>query len=291
MTSDTSVDLALPAPPLDTYPYDLGAYTLPVRTTSPQAQQWFNHGLNWSYAFHHEEAERCFRYALSHDPTCAMAYWGLAYAGGPNYNKEWERFDAEDLKSTLLKCHVASARATELASDDDEVEKALAEAIAVRFPALRGDDFKHWNAAYADAMGVVYDRFPDDLDVAALYADALMAIAPWALWDLQTGAPREDSQTLRIEGVLEKALKDPKAMKHPGILHFYIHLMELSLHPEKAVVAGDALRGLVPDGGHLGHMDGHISLLIGDYRRCIDSNLDAIKGDEKYMKHGSTTDL
>lgn len=273
-----------PVPDVDSYPYDLGTFGLPVKTTSRTAQVWFDRALAWTYGFHHIEAERCFRYALAADPTCAMAWWGLAYAAGPNYNKAWEMFDAAELKAALSTCHDAATNAVKYASDP--VEAALARAIAARFPADRLDNEKEyvkWNRAFADAMEAVYKDFGEQLDVAVVYADSLMAFAPWQLWDLATGAPKEESRTLEIQAVLEKALTYPNAHWHPGVLHFYIHLMELSPWPEKALVPADALRELIPDAGHLRHMPGHIDILIGDYRRCIDSNLDAIDADEKYV--------
>lgn len=276
-------------PPPGEYPYNLGAYTFKVTTTSPACQTWFDRGLNWSYGFHHLEAERCFRYAVDCDPECAMAYWGIAYAGGPNYNKAWERFDELDMKQSLLKCHQAATSARDLATDP--VEVAMAEAILKRFPSEREGDYTRWNRAFADEMEKVYAEFGDNLDVVAIYADSLMAMAPWELWDLQTGAPREDVRTLHIKEVLEKALLDRRALSHPGILHLYIHLMELSPTPELALPAADRLRNLVPDSGHLNHMPGHLDLLIGDYRRAIASNLDAIAADEKYMRLGSSTDF
>lgn len=281
MSTSSSSSLARPASDGD-YPYDLGSYSLPIETNSPEAQIWFDRGLNWSYAFHHEEAERCFRYALACDDTCAMAYWGVAYAGGPNYNKAWERFDEDDLRRSLQKCHLAVTKAQEYAIAP--LESALANALATRFPSNREGDYKEWNLRFADAMKDVHDEFNSNLDVNAIYADSMMALAPWKLWDLQTGKPREDSRTLTIKSVLEHSFTLPGATTHPGLLHFYIHLMELSPIPETALPAADRLRGLVPDGGHLNHMPGHLDLLIGDYRRAISSNLDAIRGDEKYMR-------
>lgn len=281
--------LVTKAPAVDDYPYDLGTYHCEVDTSSADCQTWFDRGLIWSYGFHHEEAERCFRYATMSDPDCAMAYWGIAYAGGPNYNKAWERFDEKDLNRALVKCHEASQKAVSLAKRP--VESAMAEALARRFPSERKGDFKKWNRTWMEEMEKVYEQFPDNLDVVAIYADSLMALAPWQLWDLHTGAPREDSRTLHIQATLEKSLKMPGALSHPGILHFYIHLMELSLNPELAIPAADRLRNLVPDGGHFNHMPGHLDLLIGDYRRAIDTNLVAIRGDEKYMKYGSTSDF
>lgn len=306
MTSDLDAveALGLAPPPVDEYPYDLGVYSLPVTTSSPEAQRWFDYGLNWTYGFHHDEAVKCFRYAIACDSECAMAHWGAAYAAGPNYNKPWEMFDVEELRAALVLCHRASERAVELARTP--VEAALASALAARFPLARAEkgneaEFLSWSRAFIDCMKVVYAQFGDSADVAVVYADSMMAIAPWQLWDLQTGeselysrrlmpgAPREDSQTLLVKEVLDKALAAPGGMTHPGVLHFYIHLMELSPTPEAALVPADALRSLVPDAGHLRHMPGHIDLLIGDYRRCIASNYDAVTADEKYMTLGSAT--
>ncbi|RSH87920.1 uncharacterized protein EHS24_000440 [Apiotrichum porosum] len=304
MTQDiTSDSLTLPPPPIDEYPYNLGSYSKTVTTSSPDAQRWFNRGLTWTYAFHHLEAVRCFKYAAACDPSCAMAYWGIAYAAGPNYNKTWENFDTEELRSALIECHLAALRAAELATAPQE--KALTAALVKRFPLRRADidtriltadgpkcdELGQWNRVYADEMAKVYKDYPDNLDVAAVYADSLMQLAPWELWDIQTGAPRERSQTLLIKEVLERALEQSAAMSHPGVLHFYIHLMELSPWPERALQASDALLGLVPDGGHLQHMPGHIDLLVGDYRRAIAGNLLAIEADEKYVHHGTANDF
>jgi tetratricopeptide (TPR) repeat protein len=167
------------------------------------------------------------------------------------------------------------------------VEKALATALTARFPADTGTaaDFAAWNKAYIAAMARVYEQFGERLDVAVVFADAMMAIAPWQLWDLQTGAPREDSQTLRVKAVLDAVLAAPGGMAHPGALHKYIHLMELSPTPEAALRATDALRTLVPDAGHLRHMPGHIDLLIGDYRRVLAGATDAMAADDKYLAH------
>lgn len=303
MTNPTDDALTLQPPPIDSYPYNLGNHSKKVTTSSADAQRWFDRGLIWSYAFHHLEAVRCFKYAAYCDPNCAMAYWGIAYAAGPNYNKTWENFDAQELRTTLLECHAASQRAVQLATG--EFEQAMTEALAHRFPLERVDidtqiltadgpkcdELSKWNRTYGVEMEKVFKVYGDDLDVAAIYADSLMMLAPWELWDLQTGAPREDSRTLHIQHVLEHALAQPGAMIHPGVLHFYIHLMELSPWPERALPASDALLGLVPDGGHLQHMPGHIDLLVGDYRRAIAGNLLAIVADEKYVRHGTANDF
>lgn len=262
--------------------YDLGAFSRCITTSSADAQEWFNRGLAWSYGFNHLEAVRCFQQAILADPDAAMVYWGYAYAKGPNYNKPWELFDKEDLEDSLVKCRHASLTARKLAKTP--LEKSLAEAIAERFPEEDDGKYSEWTRRYGDAMEKVYEEYGDDLDVAALYADSRMNLAPWELWDIKTGEPREISNTPIIKRTLETALRRPEALDHPGVLHLYIHLMEMSPTPEKAIPAADRLRGLIPDAGHLNHMPSHLDLLIGDYRRAIASNLEGILGDEKYLK-------
>jgi len=273
--------------PSESY-YDLGTFSRTIQTASPDAQIWFDRGLIWSYGFNHLEAVRCFEQAILADPQAAMAYWGYAYAKGPNYNKPWELFDTEDLNDSLLKCHYASTRAAELAQTD--IERGLAEALGHRFPAENDGKYGEWTRKYGDAMEKVYEAFGDDLDVATLYADSRMNLAPWELWNIKTGEPRADSNTKEIKAVIEKGLLQPAAESHPGLLHLYIHLMEMSPSPESAIPAADRLRGLVPDAGHLNHMPSHLDLLIGDYRRAIASNLEGIVGDEKYRERNGAAD-
>ncbi|KAF1362839.1 TPR-like protein [Lizonia empirigonia] len=248
------------------YQYNLGTYHRKVTTANAEAQVWFDRGLVWSYAFHQEESARCFERAIAEDPGCAMAYWGLAFALGPNYNKPWDLFDEKELKTTLETIEHALTEAKNHAPDSTELEEALIEAIQFRVPkGLTEPDFKACNEAYAKAMESVYDRFSDDLDVTTLFADSVMNLSAWDLWDLKT------------DDVYE----------HPGILHLYIHLMEMSSTPEAALVAADHLRNLVPDAGHLVHMPSHLDILVGDYRRAIASNADACLADEKYHdEHG-----
>jgi len=264
--------------------YDLGRHSRPVTTSSPQAQTWFDRGLVWTYGFNHEEAVYCFEQALRHDPDCAMAHWGVGYALGPNYNKPWEAFDEADLRSTLEHAHVAVARAEELAGSATPAEQALIGALRWRYAQdeLPGER-QVWNEKYADAMGGVYRDFCDDLDVAALYADALMNLTPWQLWDLRTGEPAAGARAAEAREVLDRALDSPAARAHPGVLHMYIHLMEMSPFPERARPAAEHLRGLVPDAGHLHHMPTHLDVLCGDYGRVVASNSDAITADERYL--------
>jgi tetratricopeptide (TPR) repeat protein len=268
------------------YPFDLGRYTRPASTASPTAQAWFDRGMVWSYGFNHEEAVRCFELAVEHDPGCALAHWGIAYAAGPNYNKDWDAFDAVDLRASLRRAHAAVTSAREAAAGAADVERDLVDALAQRFPGPEPvEDFAPWKLAYADAMAGVYARHPDDLDVAALYADAMMNLTPWQLWEVATGEPAPSARTLEIKRVLERAVDLPGGMAHPGLLHLYVHLMEMSAHPEQALGPADALRTLVPDAGHLLHMPTHIDVLCGDYARVVAGNDAAIAADDRYAAH------
>ncbi|WP_030896102.1 hypothetical protein [Streptomyces sp. NRRL S-474] len=267
----------------DRYDYDLGTHSRPVTTSSTESQLWFDRGLAWTYGFHHEEAVACFEKAAEADPECAMAYWGIAYALGPNYNKPWEFFDGDELVRTVERTHSAVEQAHDRAGRATPVEQALIGALRARYPQAEAvDDCSVWNEPYADAMRAVYELAPDDPDVATLYADALMNLTPWQLWDLATGQPAEGARTVEAEAVLDSALGTDAGARHPGILHMYIHLMEMSPAPERALTVADRLRGMVPDAGHLQHMPSHLDVLCGDYRRVVSANSDAIAADEKY---------
>ncbi|KAH8881396.1 TPR-like protein [Thozetella sp. PMI_491] len=266
--------------------YNLGFHTRPVGAKNDEAQTWFNRGLVWTFGFNHEEAVKCFEKAIAADAGCAMAYWGLAYALGPNYNKPWDFFDDHELETTVERAHKATSKAAEEAKSD--VEKALARALLARYPLAGGDPSTSrektsvWNKEYAEAMVVVHKQYPEDADVAAICADALMNLTPWQLWDIRSGKPAEGARTLEIIETLEGGLR--RAPKHPGLLHLYIHAMEMSNHPEAALGVADTLRGLVPDSGHLNHMPTHIDILCGDYRRVMSSNLEAMVSDRKFLE-------
>jgi hypothetical protein len=214
-----------------------------------------------------------------------MAHWGVAYAAGPNYNKAWDAFDPADLAASLAKAFTAAQRALECAGRRaTPAEQALVTAIAARYPAPAPPvDAAAWSEGYARAMRRAHLDHPEDLDIAALFADALMNVTPWRLWDLPSGGPAPGAHTPEAMRVLELALERPAGMAHPGVLHMYIHLMEMSPHPERALRAADSLRALVPDGGHLLHMPTHIDVLCGDYRRVVASNSDAIAADQRFL--------
>lgn len=264
--------------------FDLGPYTRPVTTTSKDAQLWFDRGLIWCYGYNHDEAVRCFKKASKHDPNCAMAQWGIAYAAGPNYNKQWVAFDPVDLKNSLSLACSATMQALKLLDRASPVEQALIRPLAKRYPLNEpGNVTPIWNDDYAAAMREVYRAHKDDLDITALFAEAIMNRTPWQLWDIKTGKPAEGADTTEAITVLERAMATPNGMKHPGVLHMYLHLMEMSPHPERALRAGDALSSLVPDAGHLVHMPTHIDVLCGNYKDVIDGNSHATIADRKYL--------
>ena len=266
--------------------FDLGAYSRKVTTSSPDAQTWFDRGLVWTYAYNHEEAIACFEKALEADDMCAMAHWGIAYAIGPNYNKPWEAFEEDEKPDALAQARHAIDRASALKDGVSDFERTLIEAISHRYPEDASiEDFAPWNDAYADAMRKAHAAESDDLDICCLFAEAIMNRTPWQLWDLPSGQPAEGADTLEAIAVLEKAFDTLEgAWQHPGLLHMYIHLMEMSPHPERALRHGDALGALVPDAGHLLHMPTHIDVLCGDYQNVVLRNHAAIVVDRKFLE-------
>ncbi len=189
--------------------YDLGTYTRKITTTSDDAQRWFDRGLNWCYGFNHEEAIVCFEKALEHDPACAMAHWGIAYAIGPNYNKPWVAFDEVDKRRSVERAISSTRAALSNAAGVSAVEMALIETLPHRYPEDGDmDDQDPWNDAYANAMRQVHATQRDDLDVCTLFAEALMNRTPWALWDLSTGKVAQGADTLEAMDVLETAFTE-----------------------------------------------------------------------------------
>jgi tetratricopeptide (TPR) repeat protein len=264
--------------------YDLGTHARPVTTASAEAQTWFNRGLVWLYGYNHEAAIACFERALDADPDCAMAHWGIGYSVGPNYNKPWEAFEPEERTEAVDRAQAAMKAATALAGRQTAADRALIGALSKRCPEDAVEDFAPWNDAFAAAMRDAHSAHPDDLDIAALCAEALMNRTPWQLWNLATGQPAEGADTLEAREILERALARPGGWDHPGLLHMYVHLMEMSPHPECALRQGDRLSGLVPDAGHLIHMGTHIDVLCGDYYRVVERNSRAIEADRRWVE-------
>lgn len=271
--------------PAQTEPYyRLGSYHRPTDSPSPPAQVWFDRGMIWCYAFNHEEAVRCFERALQLDPEFALARWGIAYAVGPNYNKAWEAFDPVDLSTSLTRARTELERAA--TGRASSLERSLIGALRKRFPTDDPEDagaLTAGHAAYADAMTALATAHPDDIDVQTLAADALLNVTAWALWDGRTGEPAPGSRVVEAKQILDAALASPAGRRHPGVLHLYIHAMEMSTTPQAALPAADLLRGLVPDAGHLQHMASHIDVLCGDYRNSVTANLAAVQADRKFL--------
>jgi tetratricopeptide (TPR) repeat protein len=275
--------MTVPLPQAEPY-YDLGSFHRSIDTPSPQAQVWFDRGLVWAYAFNHEEAIRCFERSLALDPDLAIARWGIAYAVGPNYNKAWEAFDPVDLAASLARARMELGLAE--SGRASAVERGLIEALQARFPTDEPDDAEALAAghtSYADAMVALADAYPDDIDVQALAADSLVNITAWALWDTRTGEPAPGSRVVEAKRILDDALATPAGRAHPGVLHLYLHTMEMSANPQDALPAADLLRGMVPDAGHLQHMPTHIDVLCGDYRSSVVSNLVAVQADRRFV--------
>jgi tetratricopeptide (TPR) repeat protein len=250
----------------------LGDLHHPVSAGNAEAQEFFDQGLRLIYAFNHEEALGSFQRAAELDPRLAMAYWGIAEAVGPNYN---DPADPERFK----KAHEAIAKASELAAGASPSEKAYIDAMALRFPGDPNADKRQAAERYRNAMGDVMKQFPDDLDAATLFAEAGMTLHPWGLWR-PDGTP--EGGTEEIIAALESVLRrDPN---HMGASHYYIHAVEASPSPERALAAASRLAALAPAAGHLVHMPGHVYIRTGDFEAAIRTNQLAAAADRSYMQ-------
>ncbi len=276
--------------------FNLGNHSLPITTDIPEVQTWFDRGLMWCYGFNHEEAEKCLRRALELDEDCAMAYWGLAYALGPNYNMPWFAFTKTERAEMVQSCYdIINTAQTKLA-DKTALEIALVKALACRFQARQvlDDEFDQWHDDYAAALREIYQTYSDHPDICALTADAFIGRTPWLLWDLQTGEPAENADTLETKAMLETVMANMNAKgveAHAGILHMYIHLMEMSPTPEAALPASDILRDLVPDAGHLRHMPSHIDVLCGHYQEAMLANEQSHEVNEQYAAYAGVNNF
>ena len=271
--------------------FDLGAHSKEISTTSPEAQRWFNLGLNWCYGFNHEEGAACFQRVLEYDPTCVMAHWGIAYASGPFYNYLWRQFSPAEADEAAKFCHGHIQQARRFAHTATAQENALVEALAKRVQhpfGVDGATFDRWDDEYADAMRAVYAANRDDHDVAAIFAEAMMTRTAWKLWDVKLGVPAERSDVLEVLEVIERsiAMKDAAgAPQHPAILHLHIHATEMSHEPERAMRSADILGTLCPDAGHLNHMPGHVYVLCGAYEKAKIASEKAIRADDMYVDY------
>jgi tetratricopeptide (TPR) repeat protein len=271
--------------------FDLGKHSRKISTISPEAQRWFDLGLNWCFGFNKNEGIKCFRHALEFDPRCVMAHWGIAYGSGPFYNLSWREHGLEEANAAtrLGFEHIAAARA--LSGAASELENRLVEAMARRIQkphAVPGEEFDRWDDDYAAELRRVFTHYPDDLDVMALLVEALITRTPRRLWDLKTGKPARGSDVIEALEVCDRAIERTERegiAPHPAIVHLHIHALEMSSVPEKGKRSADTLATLCPDAGHLNHMPGHIYMLCGDYAKAKEASEKAIIADDMYLDY------
>jgi tetratricopeptide (TPR) repeat protein len=270
-----TVSFAQDTNPVPTLRDDLAVYHRPIKTTSKEAQRWFDQGLVLYYGFNHDAAIACFKKVAELDPKCAMAWWGQAISAGPNINNP--HMDETAAKNA----YDAAQQAKALSGNASPVEQKLIDAIATRYAWPVPEDRKALDVAYSDAMRNVWKQYPKDKDVGALFADASMNLRPWDLWS-PNGQPRPEEP--EIQATIEAVLRmDPK---HIMACHEYIHTMEASPTPEKALPAANVLRTRVPGAGHLVHMPAHIDMRLGHYNDAILANQKGVEVDKTWAAQG-----
>ena len=256
---------------------DLGKLHIPISTTSARAQAYFDQGVRLIFAFNHAEAARAFRAAQRFDPGCAMCYWGEALVLGPNIN-------APMFPQAFGPAYNASRKAASLADKVTPHEQAVILAVTQRYSASPAEDRKPLDQAYADLMGEAARRFPTHDMIQVLYAEALMDLSPWDYW--QAGGSRPKGRTPEMIAALERVLaRNPS---HPGAAHYYIHAVEASSNPERALPYARLLAKQIPGAGHVVHMPSHIYYRLGMYKESLDANLRAVAVDERYFSRSSS---
>ncbi len=257
----------------------MGHHHHPIVTSSPEAQKFFDQGMNFVWGFNHDEAARSFQRAAELDPKAAMPHWGIALALGPNIN-----LDVDPEREKTAREETDKALALSTAGPENERHYILA--LDKRYSTAPQADLKQLARDYSTAMGELSRRYPDDLDAATLYAESLMDLHPWLLWSAD-GTPNEG--TLEIVSVLESVLRrDPN---HLGANHYYIHAVEASPHAERALASAQRLETLAPGAGHLVHMPAHIYIRVGDYRGAVLRNALAAEADRAYISATGATGI
>jgi tetratricopeptide (TPR) repeat protein len=252
---------------------NLGNLHHPISTSSPEAQQYFDQGLRLVFAFNHEEAINSFEEVARRDPKAAMAYWGIALALGPNINLPMDR-------ESEKRAYEAIQRADALAAGVSPKEQAYIKALAVRYSIQPDAKREELDAAYAEAIGKVWVRDPKDVDAGTLYAEAMMDLQPWDYWTPE-GQPK--GRATEIVATLERVMQiNPH---HHGACHYYIHAVEASSKPIRALACAKRLPDLAPGAGHLVHMPGHIYLRLGMYKEAVERNVHATSVDHDYLAH------
>jgi tetratricopeptide (TPR) repeat protein len=259
----------------------LGAYHHPITTRNPEAQKYFDQGLTLLYGFNHDEAAKYFRRAAELDPDAAMPYWGLALSIGPNYN------DAGVDEARAKATYDAVLNAQRHAPKASAAEQDYIRALAKRYASTDAkSDWKKFHQEYSEAMRELVKKYPDDLDVATMFAESLMMLRPWQLWTAD-GQPAPG--TLELVAVLESVLR--RNPEHPGANHFYVHAVEASNNLERAIPSAMRLMTLVPGAGHLVHMPGHIFLQTGDYDLAAKTNVNAAQADLDFVLRTGATGI
>ena len=255
-------------PPLYT---DLGTHHKAVGTRVPVAQQYFDQGLRLVYGFNHAEAIRSFTRATELDSTCAMCWWGIAYAYGPHVNAGMD-------SASGVKAYQAAQKALSQSRNGSPSEQAYARAISARYTAVPPANRAKLDSAYARAMAEIARKYPDDLDAGALYAESLMDLRPWNYWTPE-GKPYPGTE--KIVRQLERVIA--RTPEHPAACHYYIHAVE-AVNPQKAVPCAERLARLMPGVGHMVHMPAHIYIRVGRYKEAAASNVHAIHTDETFIE-------
>ena len=276
---------------IDILDFDLGLHSFAIKTNLPLAQRLFDQGLNWCFGFNQEEGLACFKRAAKHDPDCAMLYWGMAYAAGPFYNMPWIDFSEVEATECTAYCHKQIETALRLSDGAAPLERALIAALAQRIQKsciVPMVEFDLWDDAYADAMRSIYQEYPENADVTALFVEAMMTRTPWKMWDVYSNLPHKGADTLEAIAVCEKAIALADHLgteQHPAILHLHIHLLEMSATPERAMASANRLGSLCPDAGHIHHMPCHIYVLCGEYEKACQASTEAITVNRKYLAY------
>jgi len=260
----------------------LGSYHRKISTSSAPAQQYFDQGMRLMWAFNHDESSRSFARAAQLDPQCAICLWGVALTVGPNYNMPMMAEPRAQVAFETLQ------RALQLLDEASPPEQALIKALKARYPrptALDPSNLDPVLKAYAVEMRVVAERFPQDSDIQTMYAESMMNVNAWKLWS-RDGVPAPGTPT--ILATLESVLaRDPS---HPGANHYYVHAVEASPHPEKALTSAGRLADVMPAAGHLVHMPAHILQRVGRYEDAAEANRKASAADKVYLNHSQPLD-
>lgn len=272
------------------YPFRSVAHRPAFLDGDDMAAEWCACGFGWLYAFNQEEAAACFRAAVTANDSMALAWWGAAIASGPFINMPWDWFTAEEKARAVPECHAAAQQAWQRRDDAPAIVQGLIDALAQRFPSSdvpADDDLAGWERTYADAMRTVYDRFGDDPDVAAFYVESQIMLTPWAIYDIDARAPNPAGRADPINAALDRKLvrvgDNPVGDPHIGLLHYDIHVKEMSPWPELALNSARHLESLAArDAGHLHHMPAHIYVLLGDLAGAVRCSRSAVASDEAF---------